>query len=66
MGVRCVWCTTYWSFSSAGWFCRLGRRALSLPVSVFRFMLQWILDLSSTSSCSGWMKVPSMVSIELI
>jgi hypothetical protein len=31
--------TLYLSFSRAGWFCRLGRRALRRPVSVFRFRL---------------------------
>ena len=41
----------YWSFSSAGWFCRFGFRADNLPVSVLILRLQCTLLFSSTSSC---------------
>ena len=41
----------YWSFSSAGWFCKLGFREESRPVSVFKFKEQWIRFSLSTNLC---------------
>ena len=43
----------YWSFSSAGWFCRLGERAERRPVSVLRLSEQWTRESWSAFSCSG-------------
>mmetsp|Transcript_137991 Transcript_137991/g.239902 ORF Transcript_137991/g.239902 Transcript_137991/m.239902 type:complete len:205 (-) Transcript_137991:325-939(-) len=55
----------YWSFSNAGWFCRLGRRELNRPVSVFRFRLPWMRECGSTRDCSGSRKVERHVPIML-
>ncbi len=60
----------YLSFSRAGWFCRFGRRADNLPVSVLMFKLQWMrsrfpaLSLVAISlPCRGFMKLLSRVSM---
>ena len=54
----------YWSFSSAGWFCRLGERDESRPVSVLRFSEQCTRDSASARSRRGLMNVLSIVSME--
>ena len=62
--------TLYLSFSRAGWFCRLGLRADSRPVSVLMLRLQWMrsrLPWLSTVAislpCRGLMKLLSRVSM---
>mmetsp|Transcript_25540 Transcript_25540/g.71428 ORF Transcript_25540/g.71428 Transcript_25540/m.71428 type:complete len:213 (-) Transcript_25540:2439-3077(-) len=58
----------YLSFSSAGWFCRFGRRADNRPVSVLMFREQW-MRLSGVEILSPWsgsMKFDSSVSMALI
>ena len=56
----------YRSFSSAGWFCKFGRRADSRPVSVFKFNEQCTRPRGSAfeNSWRGRIKFASIVSIE--
>jgi hypothetical protein len=53
------------TFSSAGWFCRLGRCDERRPVSVLRFIEVCTRPLLSGSVCSGRMKATSIVSSAL-